>query len=115
VPDRGCLPKALPRPWAAAMPGIMSRARRTAAATRSVMFIDPQARPPVAAASLPTPRRSVFVALNSELAHRLTEAQGIVAGHLRFQIRERDVMVLRLLQGGNELSLIAEAFGRIFE
>ena len=59
--------------------------------------------------------RSVLVGFDTELAHRLAEAERVVASQLRLQIPERDVVVSRLLQGRNELSLIAEPLSRLVE
>jgi hypothetical protein len=69
----------------------------------------------VATASWPLQQRSVFVGCDTQLPHRLAEAEGGVACHLGLQINERNVMVGRLLQGGDELSLITEPAGRLLE
>src|SRR6476469_9952573 len=59
-------------------------------------------------------RRGRRVDLRTQLAHGLPEAE-TVNGHRFLQIREGDALVLRRVQGGDELALVAEAGGRLIE
>ena len=101
-----------PRPWAPAVAVRASTAASTAAATLNVCLLTARLRP---AAAHTSQQGSVFVGVDAELTHRLAETQLTVAGHFRLEIRERDIVVLRLLQGGDELALVAESVCRVRE
>jgi hypothetical protein len=57
----------------------------------------------------------ILVGLNAEFSHRRSKTERRVAGHLLFEIHKGNVVVVGLLERGNEPSLIAEPFGGLFQ